>query len=40
MKQWFEVEPFMCFHTMNAWEEDEDTVCVALCKCVAALFVL
>ena len=30
--EWFEVEPFFGFHTMNAWEEGDGTVCVALCR--------
>ena len=31
--KWFEVPPFTCFHTANAWEEDDGAVCVALCRC-------
>jgi Retinal pigment epithelial membrane protein len=31
--RWFEVEPFFAFHTINAWEEGDDTVCVAMCRC-------
>lgn len=34
--RWFEVPPFVCLHTINAWEVDADTVCVAICQCAAA----
>jgi carotenoid cleavage dioxygenase-like enzyme len=31
--KWFEVPPFTFFHTINAWEEADGRVCVALCRC-------
>jgi Retinal pigment epithelial membrane protein len=34
--KWFEVAPFFGFHTANAWEEGEHTVCLAMCRYSAA----
>ena len=33
--QWFEVPPFVCMHTINAWEVDDDTICVTFCQCAS-----
>ena len=38
--RWFEVPPFVCIHTIAAWEEGEDTVCLAVCRCGAGAAVL
>lgn len=37
--KWFEVPPFTFFHTINAWEEADGRVCVALCRCATVLLV-
>ena len=31
--QWFDVENFVFFHTINSWEEPDGRVCVSLCRC-------
>jgi carotenoid cleavage dioxygenase-like enzyme len=36
--QWFSVGTFVCFHTMNAWEEDDGRVCLCICWCAADVF--
>jgi carotenoid cleavage dioxygenase-like enzyme len=33
--QWFPVSTFVCFHTMNAWEEGDSKVCLCLCWCAS-----
>jgi carotenoid cleavage dioxygenase len=30
--RWFEIEPCYVFHTLNAWEEDDDTVVFDVCR--------
>lgn len=32
---WFEVDPYVCFHTVNAWEEG-DLVHITCCRCAAS----
>lgn len=34
--QWFDVDNFVVFHTINAWEESDGRVCVAACRCAPA----